>query len=111
MLTDPDGGVILIGGSTDQSINEKSLWFLSDAQSSWQQMPHTLSLGRYNHVAFFVPDEILHVPGQLVKQEKAEDEGKSQTIIGVQLSSNSESNAIVFSNLLFLFPLLAKLSS
>ena len=59
LLTDADGGVVLIGGASNENEFEKRLWYLSDAQSRWELLPRALRFGRHGHTAFFVPDDVV----------------------------------------------------
>ena len=60
LVEDPTGGVILVGGKSD---DEKFLWTLfrlSDAgdDAKWIEMPQKLKFGRFGHNAFLVPDDV-----------------------------------------------------
>ncbi len=58
MIEDPNGGVILVGGISDLTINEDSLYQLQHGGvgAVWTKMEQKLKIGRYWHVAFLVPD-------------------------------------------------------
>ena len=53
----PDGGVILLGGDSDLT-NENKFYYLEHANSRWVEMPQKLKIGRQSAIAFLVPDEI-----------------------------------------------------
>jgi len=58
MIEDPNGGVILVGGISDLTINEDSLYQLQHGGvgAVWTKMDQKLKIGRFWHVAFLVPD-------------------------------------------------------
>ena len=53
----PGGGVILVGGDSDFS-TENKIYYLEHANSTWVEMPQKLKVGRESAIAFLVPDEI-----------------------------------------------------
>jgi 16S rRNA U516 pseudouridylate synthase RsuA-like enzyme len=48
-------GVILIGGE-----NQVELYQLTSPNGTWTKMKQTLKEGRYGHVSFLVPDELVN---------------------------------------------------
>ena len=58
MVTDSNGGVILIGGESLTNKYLDTLWYLQHSQASWTKLPQRLSIGRHYHTAFLVPDEV-----------------------------------------------------
>lgn len=60
LVEDPSGGVILVGGSSDDNRPLKTLFKLSDAgdDAQWIEMPQKLKAGRASHTSFLVPDGI-----------------------------------------------------
>jgi hypothetical protein len=60
MVEDPAGGVILIGGRSNDDQYLQTLFRLSDAgdDAKWVEMPQKLKTGRYRHISFLVPDDI-----------------------------------------------------
>ena len=60
LVEDPTGGVILVGGTSDDAKYLQTLFRLSDAgdDAKWIEMPQILKLGRYGHNAFLVPDDV-----------------------------------------------------
>jgi len=60
LVEDPTGGVILVGGSSDDDEYLQTLFRLSDAgeDAKWREMPQKLKFGRNSHNAFLVPDDV-----------------------------------------------------
>jgi hypothetical protein len=60
LVEDPIGGVILVGGYSNNDSNLQTLFRLSDAgdDAEWVEMPQKLQIGRCYHTAFLVPDDI-----------------------------------------------------
>jgi hypothetical protein len=60
LVEDPTGGVILVGGSSEDDNYLQTLFRLSDAgeESEWIEMPHKLKVGRYWHTFFLIPDDL-----------------------------------------------------
>lgn len=60
LVEDPTGGVILVGGSSDDDEYLQTLFRLSDAgeDAKWIEMPQKLKFGRNSHNAFLVPDDV-----------------------------------------------------
>jgi hypothetical protein len=58
MVEDQNGGVVLVGGSSDSVDYLDTLFHLphGGADAEWIRMEQKLKLGRYYHVAFLVPD-------------------------------------------------------
>jgi len=56
LVEDPTGGVILVGGASDETRHLKTLFRLSDAgdESKWIEMPQKLKFGRSRHASFLV---------------------------------------------------------
>ena len=52
----PGGGVILVGGDSDFS-TENKIYYLEHANSTWVEMPQKLKVGRESAISFLVPDE------------------------------------------------------
>ena len=63
LVTNPAGGVILIGGESESNGYLNTLWYLPHDQATWQLLPQELAIGRHYHLAFFVPDEIAQLCG------------------------------------------------
>ena len=57
LISDPSGGVVLIGGSPYL----KTILRLSHAglEAEWELLPKKLKTGRQHHVAFLVPDDVV----------------------------------------------------
>ncbi len=60
LVEDPSGGVILVGGQSEENRYLNTLFKLSDAgdDAQWIEMPQKLKVGRSSHTSFFVPDGI-----------------------------------------------------
>jgi hypothetical protein len=60
LVEDPSGGVVLVGGNSFDNRHLKTLFSLSDAgdDAKWIEMPQKLKIGRYDHTAFLVPDDV-----------------------------------------------------
>ncbi len=60
MVEDQNGGVVLIGGSSDSVGILDTLYQLpfGGQDSVWTKMEQKLKTGRYRHTAFMVPDNI-----------------------------------------------------
>ena len=57
----PDGGALLVGGSEDRITNLRNSFLrLRHAESSWEELPQKLKIGRDSHVAVMVPDELVN---------------------------------------------------
>jgi hypothetical protein len=58
MVEDPNGGVILVGGTSDSIPFEDTLYRLphGGAGAVWIKMDQKLKIGRYWHVAILIPD-------------------------------------------------------
>jgi hypothetical protein len=54
-------GVILIGGAGE--IYSPGLYQLSSPFGTWTEMKQTLKDGRFLHISFLVPDELVHCHG------------------------------------------------
>lgn len=64
-ITDPLGGVIVIGG--DSLIGRlNKLYRLAHAEAKWELLPQTLSIARAYHVAFLIPDELANCTSQVI---------------------------------------------
>ena len=63
LVEDPSGGVILVGGRSDNNDYLKTLFKLSDAggDAKWVEMPQKLKVGRSVHTSFLVPDTLCSV--------------------------------------------------
>jgi hypothetical protein len=61
MVEDPDGGVVLVGGSADSTWYHDTLYQLphAGADARWIRMEQKLKFGRESHVAFLVPDDVV----------------------------------------------------
>ncbi len=61
MIEDPNGGVILIGGTSDLNAFEDFLYQLphGGAGAVWIRMEQKLKIARFFHVAFLVPDTLV----------------------------------------------------
>jgi hypothetical protein len=58
LVEDHSNGIYLIGGRSAIGDQLDSIFYLSHAESEWQELPQKLPTGRYHHTAFFVPDEV-----------------------------------------------------
>ena len=60
LVEDPAGGVILVGGFSQNDSFLQTLFRLSDAgdDAEWVEMPQKLKIGRHEHTSFLVPDDI-----------------------------------------------------
>jgi hypothetical protein len=60
LVEDPIGGVILVGGYSNNDYNLQTLFRLSDAgyDAEWVEMPQKLQIGRFYHTSLLVPDDI-----------------------------------------------------
>ncbi len=60
LIEDHTGGVILVGGNSQDEQHLQKLFSLSDAgdESKWIEMPQKLKTGKSYHIAFLVPDQI-----------------------------------------------------
>ncbi len=61
MVEDQNGGVILIGGSSDSVLNLATLYQLPHGgqDAVWTKMEQKMKMGRFHHTAFLVPDNIV----------------------------------------------------
>jgi hypothetical protein len=61
MVDDPNGGVVLVGGSSDYDEILDTLFQLPHGgeDAEWIELEQTLNVGRRSHVAFLVPDNIV----------------------------------------------------
>jgi len=60
LVEDPTGGVILVGGESENDPYLQTLFRLSHAgdDAEWVEMPQKLKDGRSRHTSFLVPDDI-----------------------------------------------------
>jgi hypothetical protein len=58
MVEDPNGGVVLIGGSSSSTVHLDTLYHLPHGglDAVWTKMEQKLKIGRWQHTAFLVPD-------------------------------------------------------
>jgi len=56
LVQDPSGGVVLIGGYSDKSLN--TLYRLSSLKRGWELMTQKLKTARFEHTAFLIDDEL-----------------------------------------------------
>ena len=61
MVEDQNGGVVLIGGVSSSSVYLDTLYQLPHGgqDAVWTQMEQKMKTGRYQHVAFLIPDNIV----------------------------------------------------
>jgi hypothetical protein len=61
MVEDQNGGIVLIGGSSDSVANIDTLYQLSHGgqDAVWTKMEQKMNTGRRLHIAFLVPDNIV----------------------------------------------------
>ncbi len=61
MVEDQSGGVILVGGFTNSNVFLDTLYQLphGGADAEWTKIEQKLNIGRWGHVAFLVPDNIV----------------------------------------------------
>ena len=52
------GGIILVGGTSDEESFSDKLFQLKHANGQWIELPQKLKLGRFDHNAMLVPDDI-----------------------------------------------------
>jgi len=61
LVEDPAGGVILVGGQSNNDIHRQTLFRLSNGENDaqWVEMPQKLKVGRSRHTSFLVPDDVI----------------------------------------------------
>jgi hypothetical protein len=59
MVEDPNGGVILVGVSSNSYRNTLYQLPHGGADAVWTKMEQKMKIGRLNHVAFLVPDDVV----------------------------------------------------
>jgi hypothetical protein len=61
MVEDQNGGVIIVGGFTNSNVFLDTLYQLphGGSDADWIKMEQKIKLGRWGHVAFLVPDNIV----------------------------------------------------
>jgi hypothetical protein len=61
MVEDQNGGVVLIGGQSSSFVNLDTLYQLPHGgqDAVWNKMEQKMKIGRWQHTAFLVPDNIV----------------------------------------------------
>ena len=62
MIEDGNGGVVLVGGRSTSIGNKYDFLFHlphSGSDAKWTEMNQKLKIGRWRHVAFLVPDNLV----------------------------------------------------
>jgi hypothetical protein len=58
LVTDAEGGVVLIGGESESNKYLTTLYRLAHSKAEWKLLPQRLRVGRHYHNAFLVPDDV-----------------------------------------------------
>ena len=61
LVEDPSGGVLLVGGFSQEDGNVlDTILRLSASNGDWELLPQTLETPRFGHTAFFVPNKVVN---------------------------------------------------